>query len=281
MSSAVSLANTQDYSNTSNVQNVNDDTKLNNNGSNSKNGTNGTTTTPPPPPPPQQLNLILNPAVPALNTTNIALSGPVDALADQQSVLRGQMRKLWSDHVFWTRQHIVSTLANLPDTQAISDRLMKNQEDLGNAVKPYFGNAAGDRLTDLLKQHISSAVELVAAIKANDSTRFDAAKAKAQQNVQDLATLLNQTDSALNKDELVSMLTQHVQGLIDETSHRMNQRWAEDVNNFDALYHQALMMADALTNAIIKKFPDRFPAPAATSVPSVTAPPAPTPAPAQ
>src|ERR1043166_1935584 len=67
--------------------------------------------------------------------------------------LRSAMRKLWEDHIIWTRNVICNLVVNLPGKDDALKRLMQNQEDIGNAIKPYYGNDAGAKLTDLLKQH--------------------------------------------------------------------------------------------------------------------------------
>ena len=76
------------------------------------------------------------------------------------------MRKLWTDHVVWTRDYIVAAIGDQPDAQAAANRLMKNQEDIGNAVATDYGAAAGQQLTMLLKEHITIAVDLIKAAKA-------------------------------------------------------------------------------------------------------------------
>src|SRR5262245_60522560 len=72
--------------------------------------------------------------------------------ADQ---LRADMRKLWEEHIQWTRNYIISAAASLPDVQPVTDRLMRNQTDIGNAVKPFYGDDAGNQLTGLLRGHIA------------------------------------------------------------------------------------------------------------------------------
>src|SRR5262245_52831256 len=89
--------------------------------------------------------------------------------------LRQGMRKLWEDHVTWTRLVIVSTAANLPDLDPTTQRLLQNQTDIGNAIKPFYGDSAGNKLTELLRTHIVGAADVLAAAKANDQAKVDAA----------------------------------------------------------------------------------------------------------
>ena len=81
---------------------------------------------------------------------------PNASKADQ---LREGMRRLWDDHVVWTRLFIISTLSDLPDAPATTERLLQNQTDIGNAIKPFYGDAAGTKLTGLLREHILIAGE--------------------------------------------------------------------------------------------------------------------------
>ena len=101
------------------------------------------------------------------------------------------MRKLWEDHITWTRLAIVSFAGELPDFDQTAARLLRNQEDIGNAIKPYYGRRAGNRLTALLKQHIGGAVELLQAAKAGDDARFAAAKEAWYRNGRQISRFLS------------------------------------------------------------------------------------------
>jgi hypothetical protein len=76
------------------------------------------------------------------------------------SQFQDAMRRLWEDHITYTRLYIISAAGNLPDKDATAQRLLQNQTDIGNAIKPFYGDAAGDQLTSLLKQHILGAVAI-------------------------------------------------------------------------------------------------------------------------
>jgi hypothetical protein len=172
--------------------------------------------------------------------------------------LHQAMRKLWSDHVLWTRQYIVSTVIGDPSASAASVRLLKNQEDIGNAVVPYYGAAAGSKLTDLLKQHILIAVDLVAAAKAGDKAKQTDADTRWHQNAADIATFLSGANPNWSRQALLDMLNQHLSLTTQEAVNRLQQKWNDDVTNFDAIFSQAMMMADALSDGIVKQFPAKF-----------------------
>ncbi|HSJ54753.1 MAG TPA: hypothetical protein VLC52_13515, partial [Anaerolineae bacterium] len=101
------------------------------------------------------------------------------------------MRKLWEDHVTWTRPYIVSTAAELPDRDLVAQRLLRNQVDIGDAVKPFYGDEAGEQLTALLTDHILIAVEVLDAAKAGDTAAFEEANARWYANGNDVAAFLN------------------------------------------------------------------------------------------
>src|SRR5215216_2094069 len=75
----------------------------------------------------------------------------------KQAAFHDAMRKLWEDHITWTRLAIISLAHDLPDLPGTSARLLRNQVDIGSAIKPYYGRAAGDQLTALLEEHITGA----------------------------------------------------------------------------------------------------------------------------
>lgn len=187
-----------------------------------------------------------------------ATSGSTGAISPSSVELQTAMRKLWADHVLWTRQYIVSTVLNDPSAQAASVRLLKNQEDIGNAVVPYYGAAAGAKLTDLLKQHILIAVDLVTAAKAGDATKQADADRRWHQNAADIATFLSGANPNWPRQTLLDMLNRHLALTTQEAVNRLQQKWNDDVSNFDAIFSQSMTMADALSAGIIKQFPAKF-----------------------
>jgi hypothetical protein len=175
-----------------------------------------------------------------------------------QQALREAMRKLWSDHVIWTREYVVAAVAGTPDAGAAAKRLMKNQEDIGNAVAGFYGKAAGDKLTALLKDHITIAVDVVNAAKAGNQGQLTAANDKWKQNAQDIASFLASANPNWPKAALVDALNMHLETTTREVVARLQKNWDGDVAAFDAVYDHMLHVADVLSDGIVKQFPDRF-----------------------
>jgi hypothetical protein len=168
------------------------------------------------------------------------------------------MRKLWEDHITYTRNYIISALAGLPDQDAVANRLMTNQADIGNAIKPYYGAAAGDKLTMLLKDHITIATEVVSAAKGGDKAKLSAAQTKWSSNGKDIAAFLSGANPNWKKADLEMMLQKHLDLTTGEVVGRLNKNWAADIKSYDDGHAHMLMFADALTNGIARQFPDKF-----------------------
>jgi hypothetical protein len=180
-------------------------------------------------------------------------------MATSREPVRLALRKLWSDHVIWTREYIVAAVAGTPDAEAAAGRLLKNQEDIGAAIVGFYGQAAGDKLTDLLKQHIMIAVDLVAAAKSGDQAGFATHDARWTANVEEIAGFLAGANPNWPKKDLVDLLSLHLKLTKDEAVARITGDWAADIKAFDDIFTEIMVVADALNDGLAAQFPDRFP----------------------
>jgi hypothetical protein len=178
---------------------------------------------------------------------------------DKQAALHDGMRKLWEDHILWTRLAIISFAHDLPDLPATQDRLLRNQVDIGNAIKPYFGKAAGNQLTALLKEHILGAVELLKAAKAGDQALIKQRTAEWYANGNEIADFLHKANPRnWSRKALRRMMKGHLDQTLSEAVNRLTGKYAADIRDYDKIHEHILMMADTLSTGIIKQFPRRF-----------------------
>jgi hypothetical protein len=172
--------------------------------------------------------------------------------------LKTAMRKLWEEHIVYTRNYIISALAGLPDADAVAQRLLRNQDDIGNAIKPYYGDAAGAKLSTLLRDHITIATEVVKAAKGGDKAQLTAAQQKWSKNGKDIAAFLSGANPNWPAKTLEEMLQKHLDLTTGEVVGRLNKDWAADIKSYDEGHAHMMMFADALTDGIVKQFPAKF-----------------------
>jgi hypothetical protein len=195
---------------------------------------------------------------PAAPPENPAASKAMTVNSDAVAQLKQDMRKLWTDHVVWTRLYIIAAVADQPDAQAAATRLMKNQEDIGSAVGRYYGGPAGQQLTTLLKEHISIAVDVIKAAKASDNAALKQADGKWQENATQIADFLSKANRHWPRQTLVDMMKMHLSTTTEEVTARLGKKWDDDARAFDAVYDHILKMSDALADGIVKQFPEKF-----------------------
>jgi len=201
--------------------------------------------------------LLASLSLPAAGRTPAA-SAP-HAGAAKESAFREAMRKLWEDHITWTRQFVVSAVADAPDQAAATERLLRNQVDIGNAIKPFYGDAAGERLTALLKEHITVAAELVTALKANDKAKAEGAHRRWHANADEIATFLSGANpKAWPPAEMKKMMRDHLELTAAEAAARLRGDWAADIAAYDKVHAQIMHMADMLSAGIVSQFPKKF-----------------------
>lgn len=172
--------------------------------------------------------------------------------------LKLAMRRLWSDHVVYTRTYIISAVAGLQDAQATATRLLRNQQDIGNAIVPFYGQEAGNQLALLLQEHIKIAVELVAAAKTGDQNRFADADKRWTDNANQIATFLAGANPNWPKKDVTDLLSLHLKITKEEAVARLTEKWEEDIQKFDEIYTEIMVLADALSDGIVKQFPEKF-----------------------
>ena len=173
--------------------------------------------------------------------------------------LRTTMRKLWEDHITWTRMYIVSAEAGSADTDATAQRLLQNQTDIGDALKPLYGDAAGTQLTALLRAHILTAGDLIAAAKAGDTAKVATTKDQWYANSDQIADFLSTANPGnWPAAEMRTMMHGHLDNTLAEAVDHLQGNFAADIADYDKVHEQILHMADMLTTGIIAQFPDKF-----------------------
>ena len=182
----------------------------------------------------------------------------MNAKSSKSEQLRMAMHKLWEDHIVWTRNVILNIMDDLPGTEQAVNRLLSNQDDIGNAVKPFYGEAGGKELTRLLREHITTAADLLKAAKTGNNSAFDAANKKWSANADEISDFLSKANPNWKLNDMKKMMHDHLTLTTDEAVARLKKDYAADIKAYDKVHDEILMMADMLTDGIIKQFPGKF-----------------------
>ena len=180
-------------------------------------------------------------------------------LTAKSVAFHADMRKLWEDHITWTRLAIISLEGNTPDTKVTVARLLRNQADLGNAVKPFYGATAGNALTKLLREHILIAADLIAAAKAGDSAKVAEVQTQWTANADQISSLLHGANPQnWPLATLKAEMHMHLKLTGEEAVAHLQGKWAADVAAYDKVHTHILHMSDLLADGIVAQFPNRF-----------------------
>jgi ubiquinone biosynthesis protein UbiJ len=175
-----------------------------------------------------------------------------------QMALSGAMRTLWEQHMEWTYETVDAFFHNQAALTPTLNRLLQNQRDIGAAIVPYYGQAAGTQLTNLLLTHIQEAVPVLTAAKAGDKAKLATAESDWYANAKQIADFL----SSANPNNWPASVTEPMMKThIDQTTtysvDLLQGSYAQSITDYDKAEQHMIEMADALSKGIIGQFPQK------------------------
>jgi len=188
-----------------------------------------------------------------------ATAAPAEPSMAKVVAFHEAMDKLWTDHVTWTRLVILDFDANAPNLKPDLARLLRNQVDIGNAIKPYYGVAAGKRLTSLLRTHIMEAVPVLTYAKNGNQARLKKALDAWYANAHQIAAFLAKANPhSWPLAATTEMMDMHLELTTNEAVAHLKGRWTADIAAYDKVRDEILMMAHTLADGIVTQFPAKF-----------------------
>lgn len=174
------------------------------------------------------------------------------------AALHNEMRVLWEQHMEWTYATVAAFASGAPNLTATLDRLLQNQTDIGNAIKPYYGKKAGKALTGLLRTHIEEAVPVLTAAQAGDQSALNSAIAKWKANARRIADFLAAANPHWGRAEMRTMMKTHIDQTVAYAAAQLEGHYTRSIRLYGHAEHHMLRMADMLSHGIVAQFPGRF-----------------------
>lgn len=172
---------------------------------------------------------------------------------NKQICIINQIRKLWSQHIYWTRFFIISTAENLGDLEPVTNRLLQNPKDFARMLAPIYGTRAAAQFEKLFTEHLTVAAELVNAAKNKQQSAADNARKRWYENADEIAKFLASVNSCWCEQKWKSMMHSHLAMTEEEAALRLSENYAADIKIFDKIEDEALEMADYMAHGIMGK----------------------------
>jgi hypothetical protein len=179
-------------------------------------------------------------------------------ISKQEVRLSNAMRLAWEQHVYWTRMTINSIAFNLPDIEAVTARLLRNATDMGNLLVPFYGNRIAERFSNLIRDHLVIAAEIVKAAKAGNQEAVADAVRRWYANGAEISKFLSRINPFISETEFREMFFEHLALTIQEAVLILQKDFKASITVFDKIEAEALEMADTITVAIVRQFPKGF-----------------------
>jgi len=205
------------------------------------------------------LIIVLFLLLPTLLAGNSAQQTDADQPKVDQQAHRNKMHRLWENHGNWTRLFITSTLGELEYRDPTRSHLLENQQNIGKALKPFYGDEAGEQFTALLEAHVQIAGEMLQAAKNADAAAFEDTVDQWYANADQLAEFLHEINPGhWQLAETKTMFREYLDLTLELAIARWSGDLAADAAATDKMRARAAMIADMFSEGIIKQFPDRF-----------------------
>jgi hypothetical protein len=176
-----------------------------------------------------------------------------------ESALYAAMQTLWDQHMEWTYATIAAFAAGTKGVGPTLTRLLRNQVDIGNAVKPFYGTAAGDRLTVLLKKHINGVVAILSAAVAGHAKAQSRAIAAEEANAKAIGDFLaNANPANWPKADMERMMHLHIGQTLVYATDQLKGNYVGSIREYGKAEAHMLRMGQMLAAGLIAQFPARF-----------------------
>lgn len=168
--------------------------------------------------------------------------------------LLNELRKLWEEHITRTRLFIISALAELPDLDIATKRLLRNPSDFAKVLEIFYGCQKADTFRSLLEEHLKIAGSIVENAKRKNAKAVDQYSKLWYRNAERIAAFLAGINPNWSEGEWKSLMHDHLRMTADEVTARLSGEYLKDSILFDMIEEQALTMADVMAAGMIKQF---------------------------
>ena len=168
-------------------------------------------------------------------------------------------RDLWVGHIFSVRNVVMSNATENPAARDAAEKeVVANIKQIASAITPFYGKAASERLFTILIIGYGAVGEYSEATVAGNKGRQDAALAHLASNADDFAMFLSRLNPYLPEETVKALMAVHGAHHVLQINRLQEKGYAHVGATWPAMRQHVQIMADTLTTALVKQFPNKF-----------------------
>ncbi len=174
-----------------------------------------------------------------------------DKVTEKELELNQYMRKLLGENTIWMRNYTISYMANHTDMKDVTQRLMKNQAEIGKAFGLWFGKEKGNAIGDLMSKNLISFGDILKGMMDKNKNESIISEK--------LVDYLVKINPKWSKTDLGHNFKKYNEMFINSATARYRKKHNEEIEAFDKAHNYAMHdLADYITKGIVDEFPEKF-----------------------
>lgn len=172
--------------------------------------------------------------------------------------LNNELRRLWQEHILWTRFTVLALINNTSDLELVTKRLLQNPSDFEKLLSDFYDISTSREFERLLREHLTIATDVVKAAASKNTDEFNRLNEMWHKNADEIAALMNKMNPYWEYEMVRNMMYDHLNLLLSEITAIINGDIQSSIDFYNATEMQAYAMADVFRDGIISQFNDRF-----------------------
>lgn len=170
-----------------------------------------------------------------------------------------EFRDLWVGHIFWVRNVVMSIATENPAARDAAEKeVLANAKQIARMITPFYGKDASEKLLSILVNGYGAVNEYSEATVAGNKRRQDAALVHFASNADDFAVFISGVNPYLPEDTVRALMAVHGAQHVLQINQLQEQGYAHIMATWPAMRQHMQIIADTLTTALVKQFPNKF-----------------------
>lgn len=172
------------------------------------------------------------------------------------------IRTVWMLFALWTRAYLFSVATGLGNLNDVAQKLYGIPSDLYNILGLVFGNTAAQTILNYLSLFVINLQTAMIGLKNGDQASVNTSTVNLYQISADLSDYLHQINPFWVAVQWRNLLDTYIVLALQEAVALIGGNYTRDIELFDRLVNQAILLGDYMANGLIQYLTLRGPMPA-------------------